>query len=284
MIYIGLTGWGDHYSIYSGNVKPKDKLIEYSSHFPLVEVDTAFYAVQPEKNVKKWVSDTPDNFRFIVKAYQGMTGHQRREDHPFDSVKEMFAAYKKSLEPYIYAGKLACVLFQFPPWFTCKKENVNYLRYCRKMMGDIPIALEFRHQSWFLEKYRESTLKFMKEEGWIHAIVDEPQAGSGTIPAVPIATTPEKTMIRMHGRNVHGWNKPNSSDTNWRAVRYLYEYNQEELLEWKKRIIELEKETKDLFIVFNNNSGGHAAGNAKELQKMLGITYEGLSPRQLDLF
>jgi uncharacterized protein YecE (DUF72 family) len=284
MIYIGLTGWGDHYSIYTGNVKPKNKLIEYSSHFPLVEVDTAFYAVQPEKNVKKWVSDTPDNFRFIVKAYQGMTGHQRREDQPFDSVKEMFTAYKKSLEPYIHAGKLACVLFQFPPWFTLKKENVNYLRYCRKMMGDIPVALEFRHQSWFSENYRESTLQFMIEEGWIHSIVDEPQAGSGTIPTVPIVTHPKKTMIRMHGRNVHGWNKPNSADTNWREVRYLYDYNQNELMEWKNRMIELEKETKELYIVFNNNSGGHAAGNAKELQKMLGITYEGLSPKQLGFF
>mgnify|MGYP001180864695 CR=1 FL=1 len=284
MIYIGLTGWGDHYSIYSGNVKPKDKLAEYSSQFPLVEVDTAFYAIQPAKNVKKWVSDTPDNFRFIVKAYQGMTGHQRREEQPFDSVKEMFTAYKKSLEPYREAGKLACVLFQFPPWFTCKKENVNYLRYCRKIMKEIPIALEFRHQSWFSDKYRESTLKFMKEEGWIHSIVDEPQAGSGTIPTVPVVTHPEKTMIRMHGRNVHGWNKPNSAETNWREVRYLYQYNKEELIEWQNRVIELKKETKDLYIVFNNNSGGHAAGNAKELQDLLGITYEGLSPKHLGLF
>src|SRR5690625_5804671 len=63
------------------------------------------------------------------------------------------------------------------------------------------------------------------------------------------------TLIRMHGRNVHGWNKPRDADTNWREVRYLYKYNQEELLEWKNRIEELKKDTRDVIILFNNNSG-----------------------------
>ena len=283
MIYIGVTGWRDHHSLYPAHLKAKDKLPEYGSHFPVVEVDASFYAVQSVRNANKWVSETPDNFRFVVKVYQGMSGHERK-DIPFESKSEMFQAFKDSLKPYQGAGKLAMVLFQFPPWFDCRKKNVDYLRYCKKMMGDIPVALEFRHQSWFSERYRASTLSFMKEEGWIHAIADEPQAGERSIPIVPVATNPDKTLIRMHGRNVHGWNKPRDADTNWREVRYLYRYNQEELLEWKNRIEELQKDTRDIIILFNNNSGGDAAGNAKEFQKMLGIEYEGLSPRQMNLF
>src|SRR5690606_25033525 len=161
---------------------------------------------QPIKNALKWVNETPDQFRFVVKAYQGMTGHQRT-DIPFETKAEMFQAFKESLEPYQQANKLAMVLFQFPPWFDCKKENVNYLRYCKKMMGDIPIALEFRNQSWFSEKYRSSTIHFMKEQGWIHTVVDEPQAGDGSAPTVPVATDSNMTLIRMHGRNVHGWTR-----------------------------------------------------------------------------
>lgn len=283
MIYIGLTGWGDHHSLYPAHMKAKDKLAEYSSHFPVVEVDASFYAVQSVRNAAKWVSETPKNFRFVVKAYQGMTGHQRG-DIPFESKKEMFQAFKDSLEPYQDANKLAMVLFQFPPWFNCKKVNVDYLRYCKKMMGDIPVALEFRNQSWFSESYRDNTLSFMKEEGWIHSIVDEPQAGDGSIPTVPIATDSSITLIRMHGRNVHGWNKPNGANTNWREVRYLYKYNQAELSEWKDRINMLTKDTKDMIVLFNNNSGGDAADNAKQFQTMLGIEYEGLAPKQLGLF
>ena len=281
MIYIGVTGWGDHDTLYPPTIKPKDKLAEYSSHFPVVEVDASFYAVQPIRNAEKWVNETPESFRFVVKAYQGMTGHQRG-DIPFETKKDMFFAFKESLKPYITANKLATVLFQFPPWFDCKKENVHYLRYVKEMMGDCKLALEFRNQSWFSEKYRKGTLSFMKEEGWIHSVVDEPQAGEGSIPTVPVATNTELTLVRMHGRNMYGWNKPN--DANWREVRYLYKYNQEELLEWRMRIEELAKDTKDIIVLFNNNSGGDAAGNAKELQHLLGIDYQGLSPRQMDLF
>ncbi len=163
-----------------------------------------------------------------------------------------------------------------------RKENVDYLRYCKKVMGDIPVALEFRNQSWFIRAYRENTLNFMQQEGWIHAIADEPQAGNGSIPIVPIVTDPQMTLVRMHGRNLHGWNKPN--DANWREVRYLYKYNQEELLEWKKRVLQLQTASKEIIVLFNNNSGGDAAGNAKEFQQMLDIDYEGLAPRQMNLF
>ncbi len=70
---------------------PGTKLKEYGAHFPIVEVDTTFYAVQPIRNAEKWVKETPEDFKFIVKAYQGMTGHQRGEI-PFETKEEMFRA------------------------------------------------------------------------------------------------------------------------------------------------------------------------------------------------
>ncbi|MEH7247500.1 DUF72 domain-containing protein [Neobacillus niacini] len=281
MIYIGVTGWGDHDSLYPGPISPRDKLKEYAAHFPTVEVDTAFYAIQPKRNAAKWVHDTPSSFQFIVKAYQGMTGHQRGEI-PFATKQEMFHAFKESLEPYIEANKFAMALFQFPPWFDCKRENVEYLRWCKKEMGDLSCALEFRHQSWFLPQYRQQTLDFMKEEKWIHSICDEPQSGEGSIPTVLEAVDTEKLLIRFHGRNVHGWQKRQAE--NWREVRYLYRYNQQELQEWAVAIQKLAKESKDVYVLFNNNSGGDAADNAKAMMNLLELEYEDLAPMQLDLF
>ncbi|GIN62091.1 UPF0759 protein YunF [Robertmurraya siralis] len=281
MIYVGLTGWGDHDSLYELEASKKNKLAIYASYFPTVEVDSSFYAVQPLKNAQKWVEETPASFQFIVKAYQGMTGHQRGEI-PFDSKKEMFQAFKDSLTPYIEAGKLAMVLFQFPPWFDCKKENVQYLRWCRQEMGDIPSALEFRHQSWFWPAYYERTLQFMEQEQWIHSICDEPQAGEGSIPIVLKTTRKDKVLVRFHGRNIHGWQK--RTDVNWREVRYLYRYNEEELREWVNRLKMLQNECRNVYVVFNNNSGGDAADNGKELIELMKIEYENLAPRQLDLF
>lgn len=257
-------------------------MLAYAAHFPTVEVDAYFYAIQPQKNVEKWVMETPPSFQFIIKAYQGMTGHQRG-DIPYKSKDEMFAAFLQSIQPFMETNKLAMVLFQFPPWFDCKKEHVRYLRWCREKMGEVPVALEFRHRSWFSPMFYDKTLQFMEEERWIHSICDEPQAGEGSIPTVLYPTNREKTLIRFHGRNVHGWNKATNGE-NWRAVRYLYRYGKEELLEWVEHIRKLEAKTNNIYVLFNNNSGGDAADNAKQFIGLLGIEYIDLAPRQLDLF
>ncbi|MCM2531168.1 DUF72 domain-containing protein [Neobacillus pocheonensis] len=281
MIYIGVTGWGDHDSLYPGQISARNRLKEYAGHFPIVEVDSAFYAIQPKRNAVRWVNETPESFQFIVKAYQGMTGHMRGEI-PFKNKQEMFMAFKESLQPYIEKNRLAMALFQFPPWFACVRENVEYLRWCKDEMEEIPCALEFRHQSWFLPRYRQKTLDFMKREKWIHSICDEPQAGDGSIPTVIKATTADKVLVRFHGRNHYGWQK--KSADNWREVRYLYRYNQLELQEWAVSLQKLTKECSSVYVLFNNNSGGDAADNAKEMIDLLNINYEGLAPRQMDLF
>ncbi len=281
MIYTGVTGWGDHDTLYTQGVRSRDKLTEYAAHFPTVEVDSSFYAIQPERNMRKWTDETPDGFRFVVKAYQGMTGHERG-DIPFESKEEMFHAFQLSLLPMIESNKLAMVLFQFPPWFDCTRKNVTYLRYCKEKMGDVPLAIEFRNQTWYKSAFIDKTLTFLEQEKWIHTVCDEPQAGDGSIPIVLQATHKEKTLIRMHGRNRIGWQK--NGNKNWREVRYLYRYNEHELRQWVHFTNELKTQSKDVYILFNNNSGGDAADNAKQFLDLSGIYYDNLASRQLDLF
>ncbi|HEX7065907.1 MAG TPA: DUF72 domain-containing protein [Bacillales bacterium] len=280
MISIGCTSWGDHHSLYEG-VSARDKLKTYSEHFPIVEVDASFYAVQPKTNYEKWAAETPESFGFTVKAYQGMTGHNKEEDPRFLSEKEMFEAFVDSIEPLLHTGKLRAILCQFPPWFDCDRPNVEKLKRCREQLGDLPCALELRHQSWFQPDLREKTLTFMKEQQWIHTICDEPQAGEGSIPIVPEATHPERTLVRLHGRNKEGWTYKGED---WRAVRCLYRYSEEELQEWGKRLQFLSRQSKHVDVAFNNNSGGDAADNARRMIEILGIEYDGLAPKQLGFF
>lgn len=281
MISIGLTGWGDHIDLYE---KPAQgsKLQMYSSHFPIVECDSSFYAILPEHNYVKWIRETPRSFQFIVKAYQGMTGHKRDEKLSLEALKELIFAFKASVQPLISSGKLGMVLFQYPPWFDCKKDNIQLLRYTRELMGDLPVALEFRNQTWFAGEWKDRTLRFMCEEKWIHSVCDEPQEGSGSVPIVPISTDKKKVLVRLHGRNTAGW--VNKGQDNWREVRYLYRYNLSELIEWKERLLDLKKQAENVYVVFNNNSGGDAAHNAKQLVELMGIQYSDLAPKQLKLF
>jgi Uncharacterized conserved protein len=96
-------------------------------------------------------------------------------------------------------------------------------------------------------------------------------------------TNSDLALYRLHGRNYSGWLNANE-DPNWRETRTLYEYNQEELKEIQENIEQLAKSAKEVAVIFNNNSGGHAAKNAKELQTLMRLDFEGLNPQQLDLF
>lgn len=281
MISIGLTGWGDHPEVYSEVTAAKYKLFDYSGHFPVVEVDTSFYAIPSPENIEKWCKDTPDNFQFVVKAYQGMTGHLR-DELPFETRNDMFNAFRKCAETFKKHGKLAMVLVQFPPWFDCQGKNVQYIRYIKQQLMDYPIAIEFRNQTWYSPQMKEKTLQFLKEHELIHTICDEPQAGSGSVPFVAIATQ-QKVLIRIHGRNVHGWRNIGHGE-NWRKVRFLYDYNEDELQKLAEYIKQLEHQSNDVFVLFNNNSGGHAAKNAKRMQQILQLEFDGLAPKQLGFF
>ncbi|MFC7748873.1 DUF72 domain-containing protein [Paenibacillus thermoaerophilus] len=300
MIVIGLAGWGDHDSLYEQGIRGS-KLSTYAEHFLTVEVDSSFYAIQPARVTAKWVDETPSEFRFVVKAYQGMTGHERRRGGggrsglsaggasgadadfgPYASEEAIFAAFADSLAPIREAGKLGAVLFQFPPWFDCTREHVQRLCRVRELASDWPAAIEFRHQSWYSPEYRERTLAFLREQGWMHAVCDEPQVMPGSVPIVPAATHSEGTVVRFHGRNAAGWRASNAP--NWREVRYLYDYSERELAEWKPLIQSLEAQSRNVYVIFNNNSGGHAAGSAKKLMALLGQRREPDIPRQMELF
>ncbi|OEC03016.1 hypothetical protein GY31_04715 [Lysinibacillus sphaericus] len=281
MIRIGLTGWGDHPSLYSGVTASKDKLFDYAGHFLTVEVDTSFYAIPSVDNVRKWCELTPDSFRFVIKAYQGMTGHLRGEI-PFESKNDMFNAFIECANEFKRHGKLAMVLAQFPPWFDCQSKNVQYLLYIRQQLKEFNVAIEFRNRTWYADKLVQQTMDFLKEHQFIHTICDEPQAGIGSVPFYPEVTA-NRALVRIHGRNIHGWRNTGNME-NWRKVRFLYDYNKEELQQLGQHIQAIQPKVQELFVLFNNNSGLHAAKNAKELQELLAIRDVGLAPKQLNMF
>ncbi|UED76130.1 DUF72 domain-containing protein [Brevibacillus sp. DP1.3A] len=280
-IQVGVCGWGDQHELYVQGVRNRDKLSVYASHFPIVEVDSSFYAILPQRNYESWVKDTPERFGFIVKPHQGMTGHQRGDAS--GSRRELFRQFEESIQPVVEADKLKALLFQFPPWFDCTREHVQYVTACRQAMQAYPFAVEFRHQSWFESRYSERTLDFLHKIEATHVVCDEPQVGKGSVPIVPAVTKPSLALVRFHGRNKAGWRDPGEGQ-NWRDVRYLYRYNETELAEWVEHIRLLERETDEVCILFNNNSGGDAAANAKQFSEMLGLAPTGLNPRQMDLF
>jgi uncharacterized protein YecE (DUF72 family) len=279
-IQVGVCGWGDH-DLGTQDSNTKDKLIAYTSHFPIVELDSTFHAIAPVERVAKWVQQTPESFRFLVKPYRELTGHGRPTHAPERSWEEIVRQVKASFEPMRLAGKCELMLFQFPPWYDCSQKHVRYIRKVREAFPEYTLAIEFRNQTWFSESMRDLTLQFLTDEKLVHVVCDEPQAGMNSVPIVVASTHPTYSVVRFHGRNVSGWN--NTGRPDWRDVRYAYDYTDEEIAEWVPRIQNLVETSKEVYVLFNNNSQGHAVKSARKMSEQLGLTYEGLAPRQLSL-
>ncbi|TCP68308.1 DUF72 domain-containing protein [Baia soyae] len=279
-VRIGVCGWGDHVLTTQAS-KTKDKLVEYTSHFPIVELDSTFHAIAAVDRVEKWVEQTPETFRFLVKPYRELTGHGRPSHFPERSWEEIVKAVKESFEPMRLTGKCELMLFQFPPWYDCSQKHVRYIRKVKEAFSEYRLAIEFRNQSWFSESMCDQTLRFLTDEKLVHVVCDEPQAGIHSIPIVAASTHPTYSVVRFHGRNKAGWDQP--GNPNWRDIRYAYDYSDEEISEWAPRIQSLATSSREVYVLFNNNSQGHAVKSARKMMKQLGISYEGLAPRQLSL-
>lgn len=254
MITIGLTGWTDQPLIAPSRNK---KLEEYSSHFPFVEMDTSFYGIPSESSIASWIEKTPEVFQFIPKAYGAMTQH-KPWNKEFNSIEELFDTYKVHFYPFIKEKKMKAFLFQFPPFFHFNQKNMDYLKLVSHLMGTLSVAVEFRHPNWFSKENKAFTLKLLEELYFIHTIVDQPQTPGNSIPQILEVTNSRLAIFRLHGQNYSGW--LNAADTdNWRETRTLYDYSQDELTEFKRQVQDLEPHADEISVIFNNNSGGHAA-------------------------
>lgn len=280
-ITIGLTTWTEHPALINNEQRPVT-LNEYAQYLPTVEVDTFFYALPQVTTIQNWLAEVPEAFQFIVKAHRGMTLHERGQEK--GELEQLFNRYRKTVAPLVAAGQLKTVLFQFPPYFDASPQDIEYLRLVRLWMGNLPIAIELRNQTWYRPGTLKSLLTFCRELHFTLVAADEPHGTVTSVPFVLATTNPDLVMMRLHGQNTEGWINQGKS---WRKTRTLYKYSPTELQAFCDQINQLTPQPKELCVIFNNNSGKDAAPNALQLQKMLDIHFTGLAPRspeQIDLF
>lgn len=276
MIDIGCTSFKEH-TYLTG--KKETSLFEYAASFPLVEMDTSFYAIPKQAYVKEWLKQVPDSFQFIMKLPKVFTKHEELTGET--TLTELTEQFSESLRPMIEKGNLFCILAQFPPFFDCKRENVDYLRKLRQLFPTIPIAIELRNNSWYNAAFLEQTRAFMKEQRFSLVIVDEPKKLTTTIPLDEYVTNPDFVFFRFHGRNDVGWN---ATGPDAKRLRTNYRYSKEELEVLKEVVADVKKQSKNIAVIFNNNAGGDAAENALQFKDLLHLDFENLNPSQLDLF
>lgn len=291
---VGITAWTEPTLIASGRFYPEwarsaeARLQFYASQFPIVEVDSTYYALPAEKTSGLWVQRTPDRFIFDIKAFRLFTQHptspmslpkdvrealstglrQRRnlyyQDMPKELIDELWRRFEQALLPLDSAGKLGVVLFQFPPWFLPGDSQREHIAYCQAMLAQYRLAVEFRHASWVNKKNLERTLVFLREHNLAYVCCDEPQGLRTSMPPVAEATS-DIAVIRFHGRNKETWEKPDITV----AERFDYLYTEDELREWVPKIKGLARQARQVHVLFNNCYADKAVINAGQTRLML---------------
>ena len=288
---VGTASWTDPTLVKSDTFYPpsmrtaEDRLRFYAEQFNTVEVDASYYALLSEKNSQLWVERTPPGFVFSIKAFALLTQHaaevarlpsniksmlsakeraERRLRHPSKEVLETaFEMFHSSLTPLREAGKLGMLVFQFPPYFTCRKSDFDYIEGLPWRLPGDSIAIEFRHPSWVAEeRQRRETMEFLRRNGLCYVSVDEPQL-PGTLPSFLETTGPE-AYIRFHGRNRENWHARNITA----AERYKYLYSEREMAEWADRIRALGGVSR-AHVIFNNCYRNFGVMNATTMRAML---------------
>jgi uncharacterized protein YecE (DUF72 family) len=287
---VGTASWTDKTLIKSGTFYPRQvttaesRLRFYAEHFDTVEVDSTYYALPAERNAVLWARRTPPGFVFHIKAYSMLTGHPTlvkgipkvlREElpkstlakaqtkaFPKEIVEAAFDMFASALRPLKEAGKLGCLLFQFPPWFVPSETAYAWMELVREKLPNHHLAVEFRNWQWIKSPAKDTSFKFLKENAISYVIIDAPwvKGWEG-----PIAVTSGTVYMRFHGRNRENWFKK-GIDT---VERYRYLYNEDELRKWAKKVRETSKETEQTFAIFNNCYQNHGIKNAEALKQLL---------------
>ena len=295
-VLVGVAGWTDPSLVEGGDFYPReattaeDRLRFYASRFPLVEVDSTYYAMPSRGAAAAWASRTPPHFTFDVKANALMTGHgadvrqlpdwlrrvlpasangprQRvyARDLPADVLDEVWRRFLGALEPLRDAGKLGAVLLQFPRWFQPSRESAQELRRARERLGDVIGAVEFRHRTWMEGRIAPRTLALLRDLELAYVIVDAPPGTESSMPPTVAVTSPRLAVVRLHGRRTATWEARNDPATE----RYRYLYDSSELAEWAARFPDVAQLTQGVHVVYNNCHANYGTTNADEITQML---------------
>lgn len=236
-IHIGCSGfYNRHWKgvFYPEGLRPKDWFSYYAKHLNTLEINTTFYKFPTAEKLRIWFDQSPDNFRFTVKAPRLITHFKKLNDCEAQLL-DFLTACTQGL-----GHKLQCILFQFPPQFDYTPHRLDLVR--KNLQSAYFNVAEFRHTSW----WAPSIIDQLGEAGIIFCSPDHPSMPQQLIINQSVA------YVRWHG-NPH---------------LFYSSYTEEQM---KKLLDELQQHThlQEAFIYFNNTAGIAGISNALELTSMV---------------
>jgi uncharacterized protein YecE (DUF72 family) len=235
--HIGCSGF--HYKHWKETFYPKGlpqrKWFEYyCTQFNTLELNVTFYRFPQVEILKGWYQKSPDNFSFSVKAPRLITHYKKLND-----CEKLLSDFYNTVQEGLQA-KAGCILFQFPPKFGYMPERLE--KIISSLHPELPNVVEFRDAGW----WNETVYKTLAENNITFSGMSHP--------LLPDKIIVDHSLLyyRMHGV----------------PQLYFSPYEMNELRSIIKKI-QSSKKVKKAFIYFNNDIGGNAVKNAKEMIALL---------------
>ncbi|MFG2117230.1 DUF72 domain-containing protein [Streptomyces sp. NPDC048718] len=231
-VFTGTCGW--EYRdwrdvLYPEGVPQRCRLEEYARHFAAVENDGAFYRLPERDGFARWRERTPGGFVMAVKASRYLT-HLKRLKDPGEPVARLMD-HARGL-----GDRLGPVLLQLPP--TLRADPALLADALAAFPAGARVAVEFRHPSWWTDQ----TAAVLADHGAALCWADR-----GSRPVTPLWRTAGWGYLRLHeGR-----------------ARPFPSYGRQALASWAERIAGTWGNGAEVFVFFNNDTGGAAVRDAR---------------------
>ena len=245
-IRVGTSGWA--YPSWRGDFFPRglvqrQELSYLAERLSALEINGSFYALQKPTSYRRWREATPDDFVFAVKGSRFIT-HLKRLRDVDQALARFFGSGLEELGP-----KLGPVLWQLPATQTFDRALLaDFYALLPRTLGGRRVrhALEFRHRSFCVDE----AFAQLREHDIACVVSDSP----GRWPMAE-AVTSDLVYVRLHGPDPD--------------ALYGGSYSADDLRWWADRIREWTAQDRDVVVYFNNDLGGNAVRNARDLKVAL---------------
>jgi uncharacterized protein YecE (DUF72 family) len=247
-LLIGCTGWsyeGWSGTFYPSRLKSSEWLSYYSKIFDITEINSTYYQIPNQFLTKKWLLDTPADFRFTAKFPARIT-----HEHKLKNVKPLVMEFLASMAPL--KSKILALVLQLPPALSFEDARADLDELFSYLPSDYRFPVEGRHHSWFTD----DAIDYLREKN-ICLVWNDVQGVHN-----PLLLTTDMFYVRLIG---------DRSITESQFGKVVKD-RKEQLKRWTAKIQSIQNESTFGIIMANNHYEGFGPATANSLRLELGLS------------
>lgn len=268
-LWLGVAGWQspEWLDLRNGCSPLRKPLLSVLSEFAdCAEIDsTRDIPLKPEI-AQLWIRKVQANPRFVFNPVLG-----RQFTHDRDLRDAGVVNWCTGIAPFQEAGRLGCVVMEFPWAFRFTVENRAHLIELRRTFHRFPLVAEFRHESWLREEALGTLIDY--RIGFVN--LDQPAYFRGMPPSAAVTSSPG--YVRLHGRNGVDWFREYAPT----SAREPYSYSPQELQEWVQRVQKMSRHSARLFVTATESAAMLGLLHCLRLRGMLEDDFRQAPPEML---